>query len=293
MKSYKSGFVNIIGKPNVGKSTLMNAMIGEKLSVITPKAQTTRHRILGFLSGDSYQIIFSDTPGVLQPHYKLHESMMKVIDEALYDADLVLLMTTTDEEFDNEKIIDYLKEKEIPGLLLINKVDQSDQDKVNQSIKKWEPVFGLENIIPLSATLNFNIDLLKEKITDKLPEGEPYYDPEELTDRPLRFFVAEMIRAKILNLYHKEVPYSVEVVIEEYKEEENIDKIRAFIFVARESQKMIIIGKQGKAIKKLGTEARKEIESFVGKKVFLDLSVKVSKDWRNDLNQLKRFGYDL
>jgi len=293
MKNYKSGFVNIIGKPNVGKSTLMNAMIDEKLSVITPKAQTTRRRILGFLSEDNYQIIFSDTPGVLEPHYKLHESMMKVIDEALDDADQVLLMTTTDEEFDNDKIINHLKEKKLPVLLLINKVDQSNQEKVKQSIKKWEPDFGIENIIPLSAALNFNIDMLKEKIVERLPEGEPYYDPEELTDKPLRFFVAEIIRAKILNLYHKEVPYSVEVVIEEYKEEEHIDKIRAFIFVARESQKMIIIGRQGKAIKKLGIEARQEIEAFIGKKVFLDLSVKVSKDWRNDPDSLKRFGYDI
>lgn len=290
---HKSGFVNIIGNPNVGKSTLMNALVGERLSIITSKAQTTRHRILGIVNDENHQIVFSDTPGVLEPAYKMHESMMTFVKSALSDADVILFMVEVKENrFRDADILNSLKKTDTPILLLINKIDEVDQLFLEEKVAFWKKEIPKAEIYPLSALHNFNIENIFERIKELLPEGEPYYDKDALTDKPEKFFVSEIIREKILMNYQKEIPYSCEVEVEEYKEFEKIVKIRANIIVARESQKGIIIGHQGKELKKIGTEARKDIETFVQNKVFLELYVKVSKDWRDNDNQLKRFGYN-
>ncbi len=290
---HKSGFVNIIGNPNVGKSTLMNALVGERLSIITSKAQTTRHRILGIVNDENHQIVFSDTPGVLEPAYKMHQSMMTFVKSALSDADVILFMVEVKENrFRDTDILNSLKKTDTPILLLINKIDEVDQLFLEEKVAFWKKEIPKAEIYPLSALHNFNIENIFERIKELLPEGEPYYDKDALTDKPEKFFVAEIIREKILLNYQKEIPYSCEVEVEEYKEFEKIVRIRANIIVARESQKGIIIGHQGKELKKIGTEARKDIETFVQNKVFLELYVKVSKDWRDNDNQLKRFGYN-
>jgi GTP-binding protein Era len=290
---HKSGFVNIIGNPNVGKSTLMNALVGERLSIITSKAQTTRHRILGIVNDENHQIIFSDTPGVLEPAYKMHQSMMTFVKSALTDADIILFMVEVKENrFRDDDILNKLKKTSTPILLLINKIDEVDQQFLEEKVAFWKKEIPKAEIYPLSALHNFNIDNIFERIKELLPEGEPYYEKDALTDKPEKFFVAEIIREKILLNYQKEIPYSCEVEVEEFKEYDDIVKIRANIIVARDSQKGIIIGHQGKGLKKVGTEARKDIETFVQKKVFIELYVKVSKDWRDNDNQLKRFGYN-
>lgn len=290
---HKSGFVNIIGNPNVGKSTLMNVLVGERLSIITSKAQTTRHRILGIVNDENHQIVFSDTPGVLEPAYKMHQSMMTFVKSALSDADVILFMVEVKENrFRDADILNSLKKTDTPILLLINKIDEVDQQFLEEKVAFWKKEIPKAEIYPLSALHNFNIDNIFERIKELLPEGEPYYDKDALTDKPEKFFVSEIIREKILMNYQKEIPYSCEVEVEEYKEFEKIVKIRANIIVARDSQKGIIIGHQGKELKKIGTEARKDIETFVQNKVFLELYVKVSKDWRDNDNQLKRFGYN-
>lgn len=291
--SHKSGFVNILGNPNAGKSTLMNAAIGEKLSIITAKAQTTRHRIMGIANGDDYQIVYSDTPGIVNPHYKLHESMMGFVHSALKDADVFLLVTDIGEDFKNQDILDKVKESCIPTIIVINKIDLSDQETVEQKIQYWRDKFESAEIIPVSALLKFNIEKVIDSILVKLPDSPPYFPKDELSDKTMRFFASEIIREKIFENYQKEIPYASEVVVESYKEEVHIDKISATIFVERESQKGIVIGHKGSALKKVGTESRIDIEDFVQKKVFLELHVKVNKDWRNNDTFLKRFGYDI
>ncbi len=291
--SHKSGFVNILGNPNAGKSTLMNAAIGEKLSIITAKAQTTRHRIMGIANGDDYQIVYSDTPGIVNPHYKLHESMMGFVHSALKDADVFLLVTDIGEDFKNQDILDKVKESCIPTIIVINKIDLSDQETVEQKIQYWRDKFESAEIIPVSALLKFNIEKVIDSILVKLPDSPPYFPKDELSDKTMRFFASEIIREKIFENYQKEIPYACEVVVESYKEEVHIDKISATIFVERESQKGIVIGHKGSALKKVGTESRIDIEDFVQKKVFLELHVKVNKDWRNNDTFLKRFGYDI
>lgn len=291
--SHKAGFVNIIGYPNVGKSTLMNALVGEKLSIITSKAQTTRHRIMGIVNGEDFQIVYSDTPGIIRnPAYKMHDFMNNYIESALTDADIILLMTEPGQPFEEEGIIDKLKQSTVPVLVLINKIDLSDQEKVVGEIEKWGRLLPGAEIVPTSALNAFNIPKVFDLIIDKLPESPPYFPKDELTDRSVRFFVSEIIREKILKNYKKEIPYSVEVAVDSYKEEPKIDRIAATIFVSRNTQKGIILGHHGQAIKRVGTQARKDIEEFVEKKVFLELTVKVNKEWRNNENILKRFGYD-
>lgn len=288
---HKSGFVNIIGNPNVGKSTLMNALVGEKLAIITSKVQTTRHRLMGIVNGDNFQIVYSDTPGIVDPHYKLHEYMMKFIESAMIDADIFLLVTDVNDQFKNQKILDRINESGLPIIVIINKIDLSDQKSVVKLISHWKKQLINAEIIPASALNNFNIESVFNHILDKLPENPPYFAKDELTDKSQRFFVSEFIREKILLNYQKEIPYSVEVVVETFKEEEKIIRILALIFVTRDTQKAIIIGHKGEALKKVGTQARKDIEEFVGKKVYLELSVKVNKDWRDKDLQLRRFGY--
>jgi GTP-binding protein Era len=291
--AHKSGFVNIIGYPNVGKSTLMNAMVGEKLSIITSKAQTTRHRIMGIVNGMDFQVVYSDTPGFIRnPSYKMHEIMNSYIDSALIDADILLLITEMGKGFEEIEIIEKLKSADAPILVLINKIDLSDQGKVITEMEEWQKKFPGSEIIPISASNKFNVEKVFDRIISLLPESPAYFDKDELTDRTERFFVSEIIREKILMNYEKEVPYSVEVSVESYQESKNLVKIAASITVNRDSQKAIILGHQGKSIKKTGTQARVDIEEFTGKKVFLDLSVKVDKDWRNNANSLKRFGYE-
>lgn len=289
---HRSGFVNIIGHPNVGKSTLMNQLVGEKLSIITSKAQTTRHRILGIVNEEDYQIIYSDTPGVIEPAYKLQEGMMKFVFNSLEDADLFLLMVECGQQsFKNEKLFEFLSKTETPIILLINKIDISNQDVLEEQVQHWHKQLPKAEVLPVSALHNFNVDVLKQKIVEKLPECPPYYPKDSLTDKTERFFVEEKIREKILLNYEQEVPYSTEVLVEEFKEEEEIIRIRANIFVSRDSQKGILIGRGGSKLKKVGTEARKDLEAFFEKKIYLNLFVKVNKDWRNDEGQLKRFGY--
>jgi len=271
----------------------MNALVGQKLSIITSKAQTTRHRIMGIVNGDDFQIVYSDLPGVLKPQYKLQESMMKFIEEALLDADVFLYVAEAGDSAFHQEIVDKLNSSGVPVLLVINKIDLSDQAKVEKEIHFWKETLPDAEILPASALHNFNINGIFEKLIELLPEGEPFFPKDELTDRSMRFFVSEIIRERILVHYKQEIPYSVEIVVGEYKERDNITYITATIFVSRDTQKGIIIGHQGKAIKRVGTEARKEIESFVDSKVYLDLRVKVKKDWRNDIKELKRFGYDL
>ena len=293
MGEHKAGFVNIVGNPNVGKSTLMNALVGEKLSIITSKAQTTRHRIMGIVNGDDFQIVYSDTPGVLQPGYKLHEKMMEFVKTALIDADVILFVTDiTDTNEVEASLLTRLKQATVPILLLINKIDLSDQQKLEEKVQFWTKELPGAEIIPVSAIKNFNISPLFDKIIGLLPISPPYYDKEELTDKTQRFFVSEIIREKVLLVYDKEIPYSVEIVIESFKEKEHITAIGAVILVERDSQKGILIGHQGKNLKRLGTDARKDIEAFLGRKVFLELFVKVDKDWRNNEGKLKHFGYN-
>jgi GTP-binding protein Era len=291
--AHKAGFVNIIGSPNVGKSTLMNTLVGEKLSIITSKAQTTRHRIMGIVSGEDFQIVYSDTPGVLKPNYKLQESMMDFVFTALTDADVILFVTDIYEDFKIEdKVLEKIKNSTVPVLLLVNKIDLSDQSKLEAKVEYWKSELPKAEVIPVSALEKFNINYVFDRILALLPESPEYYDKEQMTDKPEKFFVSEIIREKILLNYKKEIPYSVEVVIESFKNEEKIIKIRAEIMVIRESQKGIIIGHEGKALKKVGIEARKDIEAFFEKQVFLELFVKVNKDWRDSDLQLKRFGYN-
>ncbi|MCK4661538.1 MAG: GTPase Era [Bacteroidales bacterium] len=289
---HKAGFVNIIGNTNVGKSTLMNALVGEKLSIITSKAQTTRHRIMGIVNGEDFQIVYSDTPGIIKPNYKLHESMMKFVKTALTDADIILYVTDVIEDITkNKEYLNKLKETNIPVLLLINKIDLSNQKELNILLQKWKELLPNAEIIVVSALTKFNVDYIFDKILEFLPKAPPFFPKDELTDKTERFFVTEIIREKILTNYKKEIPYSVEIVVEEFIENDNIIKIRSIIYVERESQKGIIIGHQGKAIKKTGTQARIDIEKFFNKKVFLELFVKVKKNWRQQAKDLKNFGY--
>ena len=289
---HKAGFVNIIGNPNVGKSTLMNALVGEKLSIITSKSQTTRHRIMGIFNGEDFQVVYSDTPGIVNPHYKLHESMMHFVNLALQDADLFLLVTEVGESLKNHETLDKVINSTIPVILLINKIDLSNQEVVAERIEYWKKEIPRAIIIPTSALEKFNLDAVFNAILEHLPENPPYFPKDELTDKSMRFFVSEIIREKILTHYQKEIPYSCEVVVESFQEENNINKISTLIYVERESQKGIVIGHQGSMLKKVGTEARKDIEEFTGKKCFLEIHVKVLKDWRNNDNSLKRFGYE-
>ncbi len=290
---HKSGFVNIVGNPNVGKSTLMNELVGERLSIITSKAQTTRHRIMGIVNGDDFQIVYSDTPGILKPAYKLQESMMNFVSGALSDADVILYVTDTVEHGDatSEAIVDVLARGETPVIVVINKIDLSTQEQLEELVGRWRERLPKAEIVPVSALNRFNMGGLFDMILAKLPEGEPYYPKDTLTDRTLRFFASEIIREKILLNYQKEIPYSVEIAIEEYKEEPTIDRIAATIYVARESQKAIIIGRRGEMLKKVGTAARVDLEKFLDKKVFLQLFVKVNDNWRDSDKQLRRFGY--
>lgn len=291
--NHKSGFVNIIGHPNVGKSTLMNALVGEKLSIITSKAQTTRHRIMGIVNGDDFQIVYSDTPGMVKPHYKLHESMMKFVDAAIEDADIFLLVTEKEDAAFEDTFLARLNSLNRPVIAVLNKIDLCTQEEAVALLAKLEAQFPGEVVIPVSALHRFNLDRVFDTLLEKLPESPAYYPKDELTDRSMRFFVSEIIREKILLYYKQEIPYSVEVAVDEYKEKENITHITATIYVARESQKAIILGHHGKSIKGLGMAARKDIEAFIEGKVYLELRVKVSKDWRDDPQQLKRFGYEL
>jgi GTP-binding protein Era len=289
---HKAGFVNIIGNPNVGKSTLMNSLVGERLSIITSKAQTTRHRILGIVNTEDYQIVFSDTPGIINPAYELQESMMDFVKTAFEDADILVYMVETGEkELKNEAFFEKIKTVDIPVLLLLNKIDQSSQSELEAQVKHWEETLPNAEIHPISALENFNIDTVMARIVSLLPECPPYYPKDQLTDKPERFFVNETIREKILLHYKKEIPYSVEIETEEFREEPNLIRIRSVIMVERDTQKGIIIGHKGTALKRVGTEARKDLEKFFLKKIFLDLHVKVNKNWRSSTSQLKRFGY--
>lgn len=276
----------------MGKSTLMNALIGERLSIITSKAQTTRHRIMGIVSGENYQIVFSDTPGILKPNYKLQEKMMQFVISALSDADVFLLITDVFEDIELQpEYVEKLRKTKTPVLLLINKVDAATQEKVAQKAEEWRAKLPNAQILAISALEKFNLDQVMNKIIELLPPGEPFYDKDQLTDKPERFFVSEIIREKILLNYKKEIPYSVEVIVNSFKDEPNIIRIQADILVERDSQKGIIIGHKGEALKKLGTQSREEAEKFFGKKIFLELFVKVDKDWRSNDNRLKHFGY--
>jgi len=290
--THRSGFVNIIGNPNVGKSTLMNALVGERLSIVTSKSQTTRHRIMGIVNGEDYQIVYSDTPGILKPNYKLQESMMNFVDTAISDADIILYVTDTVESSSkNMEYIERLRISHTPIILAINKIDLTTQDKLEELYLKWRELLPNAEIFPISATEKFNLDPLFNRILALLPESPPWYDKGTFTDRNLRFFASEIIREKILLNYSKEIPYSTEVVIESFKEGEEIWHIEAIIYVTRDSQKGIIIGRGGTALKKVGTEARKDMEAFFEKRVFLQIFVKVNPDWREDKKSLKQFGY--
>lgn len=290
---HKSGFVNIIGNPNVGKSTLMNALVGEKLSIITSKAQTTRHRIMGIVSGDDFQIVYSDTPGILKPSYKLQESMMKFVTGALTDADVILYVTDTVEQGDrSEEIVGKIARSGIPTIVVVNKIDLTTPEALETQVEKWHAALPEAQIVPASAKERFNIEGLFKTILDRLPEGPAFYPKETLTDKTLRFFASEIIREKILRNYDKEIPYCCEIEIDSYKEEPAIDRIAATIYVSRESQKGILIGHKGEKLKRVGQAAREDLEQFLEKKVFLQLFVKVNDDWRNNPRQLRRFGYE-
>ena len=292
--SHKAGFVNIIGNPNVGKSTLMNRLVGEKLSIITPKSQTTRHRIIGIVNTPEYQVVYSDTPGVLRPNYKLQEQMLNFSLSALDDADVLLYVTDVVEKTDkNDEFLSKVQRLTLPVLLLINKIDQTTQTELEKMVDTWHEMLPDAEIYPISALNNFSIDRVQKRILELLPESPPYFEKDALTDKPARFFVNEIIREKALLLYQKEVPYSIEAIVEEFKEETDIIRIRAIILVERDTQKGIVIGHKGESLKRLGTLARKDIELFFEKKVFLQLYVKVEKDWRNRDNLLKNFGYKL
>jgi len=290
--SHKAGFVSIIGKPNVGKSTLMNALVGEKLSIITPKAQTTRHRILGIVNEENYQIVFSDTPGIIKPRYGLQDSMMNFVKGALSDADLILFVTDVNETHDENDVLEKIINSTIPMIVLINKIDGATQEEVDEKQAYWQDLLKPKYIYAISALHRYNLEGIMERILDELPEHPAYYDKGEITDKSQRFFVSEIIREKIFNNYQKEIPYSTEVVITAFKEEEKITRISAEIIVERDSQKNILIGKGGSMLKKVGTEARKDIEKFLDQKVFLETFVKVLPDWRSKKNYLKSFGYE-
>jgi GTP-binding protein Era len=290
---HKSGFVNIVGNPNVGKSTLMNALVGERISIITSKAQTTRHRIMGIVNGEDFQIIYSDTPGVLKPNYRLQESMRKFSNSALADADVLLYVTDVfDSNEKNADFVEKVNENQATLLLIINKIDLIDQEKLEVLVEKWQQLLPRAEIYPVSALEKFNIDPLFKRIKDLLPDSPPFFEKDQLTDKPSRFFVNEIIREKILMNYEKEIPYAVEVEVEQFIEEDNLIRISAVIYAERDSQKGIIIGHGGKSLKKVGTEARKDLEVFFDKKVFLELFVKVEKDWRNKDIKLRSFGYN-
>lgn len=290
---HKAGFVNIVGNPNVGKSTLMNVLVGERISIATFKAQTTRHRIMGIYNADDMQIVFSDTPGVLKPNYKLQESMLHFSNSALTDADILLYVTDVVEKPDkNNEFIGKVRKQTIPVLLLINKIDLSNQEELIRIVEGWKELIPQAEIIPISATSKFNVDYVMKRIKELLPDSPPYFDKDQWTDKPARFFVNEIIREKILLYYDKEVPYAVEVVVEQFKEDAKKIHIHAVIYVERDSQKGIIIGKQGKALKKVATEARKDLEKFFGKTIFLETYVKVDKDWRSSDKELRSFGYN-
>lgn len=289
---HRSGFVNIVGNPNVGKSTLMNLLVGERLSIITSKAQTTRHRIMGIVNGEDFQIVYSDTPGVLKPNYRLQESMLNFSRSALVDADILLYVTDVIDSIEkNADFLEQVKQNSAKILLVINKIDLIDQNRLEELIDTWQKVLPQAEIFPISAKERFNVDNLFQRIKDLLPECPPFFDKDQLTDKPARFFVDEIIREKILLNYDKEIPYSVEVEVERFAEEENIININAIINVERDSQKGIIIGRGGKSLKKVGSEARRDLEAFFGKKIFLQLFVKVEKDWRNKESKLRYFGY--
>jgi GTPase len=289
---FKSGFVNIIGNPNVGKSTLMNELVGEKLSIITAKAQTTRHRILGVVNGKDFQVIFSDTPGIVKPVYRLHDNMMRFVRTAITDADVILYVTDVVEKSDkNETFIERLRKCNMPVIVVINKSDLSTPESLELLAAQWRETLPQAEVMLISALYKHNTVLLFNTLVEKLPEGPVYYPDDSLTDRPERFFVSEIIREKIFLNYHKEIPYSCEVIIDSFKEAEDMVRINAVIHVMRETQKGIIIGHKGSALKKTGTEARIDVEKFLGKKVYLGLQVKVSQDWRNNDKILKRFGY--
>lgn len=288
----KAGFVNIIGNPNVGKSTLMNALVGEKLSIVTSKAQTTRHRIMGIVNGEDYQIVFSDTPGILKPNYMLQESMMDFVHTAITDADIILYVTDVIEKIDkNKEYINKLNNVECPVLIAINKLDESSQERVIELVEKWHSLVPKAEILPISALNKFNVDTLLKRIVELLPQQHAWYDRDVFTDKSMRFFASEIIREKILQNYNKEIPYCTEVVIESFEESEEIYNISAIINVVRESQKGIIIGPKGLALKRVGTQARRDMEKFFEKKVFLKMFVKVNPNWREDKKELKKFGY--
>ncbi|WP_291866773.1 GTPase Era [Maribacter sp.] len=293
MTKHKAGFVNIIGNPNVGKSTLMNAFVGEKLSIITSKAQTTRHRILGIVNGDDFQVILSDTPGIIKPAYELQNSMMDFVKSAFEDADVLLYMVEIGEQaLKDEKFFEKIKSSKIPVLLLLNKIDVTEQEIIEEQVQYWQEQLPTVEIHLISALQNFNVTGVFERIIELLPASPAYYPKDQLTDKPERFFVNETIREKILMHYKKEIPYSVEIETEEFFEDEDIIRMRAVIMVERDSQKGIIIGHKGSALKRVGVESRKDLEKFFGKQVHLELYVKVNKNWRSDSRQLKRFGYN-
>ena len=291
---HRSGFVNIVGNPNVGKSTLMNLLVGERISIITSKAQTTRHRIMGIVNTDDMQIVYSDTPGVLRPNYKLQENMLHFSESALGDADVLIYVTDVVEKTDkNDFFLQKIQGLDSSVILVINKIDLSDQKNLETLVAKWAEILPQAEIIPISATNKFNIDYLQKRIREQIPESPPFFEKDALTDRPARFFVTEIIREKILLYYQKEIPYSTEVIVGQFLEEKDLIKIKSLIIVERDSQKGIIIGDQGKAIKKVGSMARRDLERFFEKKIFLEIFVKVEKDWRNRDNILRNFGYKL
>jgi|TARA_B100001079_G_scaffold268854_1_gene279996 GTP-binding protein Era len=289
---HKAGFVNIIGNPNVGKSTLMNSLVGEKLSIITSKAQTTRHRILGIVNGEDFQLVLSDTPGVIKPSYELQSSMMDFVKTAIEDADILIYMIEIGESsLKDENLFNKIKSSSIPVVVLINKIDLSNQEELENQVSEWSTKLPNAEIFPISALKEFQVDNLLQRLIELLPECPPYFPKDQLTDKPERFFVNEIIREKILINYNKEIPYSVEILTEEFKEDEKIIRIRSVIMVERNSQKGIIIGHKGSALKKIGIESRKDLETFFGKQIHIELFVKVNKNWRSNHNQLKRFGY--
>lgn len=290
---HKAGFVNIVGNPNVGKSTLMNLLVGEKISIATFKAQTTRHRIMGIVNSDEYQIVFSDTPGVLKPNYKLQESMLAFSESALVDADVLIYMTDVVEKFDkNQEFLEKVINLNIPILLIINKIDLTNQDSLIELVNLWHEKLPKAEIMPISATEKFNIEAVLKRVKELLPDSPPYFEKDQLTDKPARFFVSEIIREKILLHYDKEVPYSTEVVVEQFHENRSRILINCVIYVERESQKGILIGREGSALKRVSIEARKDLEKFFGKKIFMEIMVKVDKDWRSSSRELKNFGYN-
>jgi len=289
---HRAGFVNIVGNPNVGKSTLMNSLVGEKLSIITSKAQTTRHRILGIVNGEEFQLVLSDTPGVIKPSYELQSSMMDFVKTAIDDADILIYMIEIGESsLKDENLFNKIKSSSIPVVVLINKIDLSNQEELENQVSEWSKKLPNAEIFPISALKEFQVDNLLQRLIELLPECPPYFPKDQLTDKPERFFVNEIIREKILINYNKEIPYSVEILTEEFKEDQKIIRIRSVIMVERNSQKGIIIGHKGSALKKIGIESRKDLETFFGKQIYIELFVKVNKNWRSNQNQLKRFGY--